>query len=168
MNAPPTPAPSHVVGRTDTPLLEETLGVLIDRAAQQHGDADALVSASQGVRLSYRGLRDEVDRVARGLLALGLRQGERIGIWSPNRAEWVLTQLASARLGLVLVTLNPAYRELEVLHALRLSGCRAVVAPEAHKTSRYHEMLRALQAGRQGGQRYQAAPFSVQARKTDV
>ncbi len=151
MNAPPTPAPSHVVGRTDTPLLEETLGVLIDRAAQQHGDADALVSASQGVRLSYRGLRDEVDRVARGLLALGLRQGERIGIWSPNRAEWVLTQLASARLGLVLVTLNPAYRELEVLHALRLSGCRAVVAPEAHKTSRYHEMLRALQAGPQGG-----------------
>jgi fatty-acyl-CoA synthase len=141
---------SHVSGRTDTPLLEETLGAFIDRIAQRHGDSDALVSASQGVRLSYRQLRDEIDKVACGLLALGLRKGDRIGIWSPNRVEWVLTQFASARLGLVLVTINPAYRELEAQHALHLSGCRALVAPEAHKSSRYHDMLRALQAGPQG------------------
>jgi fatty-acyl-CoA synthase len=150
MNTPRPRAPSHVHGRIDKPLLDETLGSFIDRAAQTHGDADALVSAAQGVRLSYRALRDEVDRVARGLLGLGLRRGDRIGIWSPNRVEWVLTQLASARLGLVLVTINPAYRELEVLHALRLAGCRAVVAPEAHKASRYHDMLCALRCGPQG------------------
>ena len=144
------PAPSHVLGRTDTALLEETLGTFLDRIASTHEDADALVSGAQGVRLSYRRLRDEVDRVARGLLALGLLHGDRIGIWSPNRAEWVLTQLAAARVGLVLVTVNPAYRELEALHALRLAGCRAVVAPESHKSSRYHDMLRALQQGPQG------------------
>ena len=143
-------APSHVRGPTDTPLLEETLAAFIDRVASQHGQADALVSPVQGIRLSYRALRDEVDRVARGFLALGLRSGDRIGIWSPNRAEWVLTQLAAARIGLVLVTINPAYRELELLHALRLSGCRAIVAPESHKTSRYHAMLHALQTGAQG------------------
>ncbi len=142
--------PSHVQGCTDTPLLEETLGAWLDRAARAHGGADALVSAGQGVRLSYRGLRDEVDRVACGLLSLGLQRGDRIGIWSPNRVEWVLTQLAAARVGLVLVTLNPGYRELEALHALRLSGCRAVVAPEMHKRSGYHDMLRALRAGPEG------------------
>lgn len=155
MNAPTTPAPSHVKGRTDTPLLDETLGAFIDRIAQQFGDGEALVSASQGVRLSYRQLRQAVDQVACGLLALGLRKGDRIGIWSPNRAEWVLTQFAAARLGLVLVTINPAYRELEAQHALHLSGCRALVAPEAHKTSRYHDMLRALQGG-PGGNRLPA------------
>ncbi len=145
-----SPVTSHVRGATDTPLLEETLGSFLDRIAASHGDADALVSAAQGVRLSYRALRDETDRVARGLLALGLQHGDRVGIWSPNRAEWVLTQLAAARVGLVLVTVNPAYRELEALHALRLAGCRVVVAPESHKTSRYHDMLRALQQGPQG------------------
>lgn len=141
---------SHVRGRTDVPLLEFTLGAFLDRAAQVHGDAEALACPAQGVRWSFRGLRDEVDRVARGLLALGMKRGDRIGIWSPNRAEWVLTQLASARLGLVLVTLNPAYRELEVLHALQLSGCRAVVAPQSHKGSRYHDMLRRLLTGPEG------------------
>ena len=141
------PAPSQVRGRCDTPLLNETLGSWLDRAARSYGDAAALVSPGQGLALSYRALRDEVDRVARGLIGLGLRRDERIGIWAPNRAEWVLTQLAAARLGLVLVTINPAYRELEALHALRLSGCRAIVAPEAYRSSRYHDMLRAMQAG---------------------
>lgn len=134
------------------PLLEESLGAFLDRVADAFGDADALVCPVQGVRWSYRALRDEVDRMASGLLACGLVRGDRIGIWSANRAEWVLTQLAAARIGLVLVTINPAYRELEARHALRLSGCRAVVAQQAHKTSRYHEMLRALTNGTDGNQ----------------
>ena len=150
MDAPTSPMPSHVCGVTDVPLLDITLGALLDQAARLHGDSEALVCPAQGRRWSYRTLRDEVDRAARGLIALGMNKGDRIGIWSPNRAEWVLTQLAAARLGLVLVTLNPAYRELEALHALQLSGCRAVVAPQAHKSSHYHEMLRRLLAGPQG------------------
>lgn len=145
-------APSHVHGRTDIPLLEESLSAFIDRIAETFGEADALVSPAQGVRLSYRGLRREVDRVARGFLALGLKKGDRIGIWSANRVEWVLTQLAAARVGLILVTINPAYRELEVQHALSLSGCRAIVAQESYKSSRYHDMLRALTRGPQGHQ----------------
>jgi fatty-acyl-CoA synthase len=144
--------PSLVEGDTDTPLLEETLGAFLDRVADQFADADALIAPAQGVRLSYRALRNEVDRIARGFLSLGLVRGDRLGIWSANRAEWVLTQLAAARIGLVLVTLNPAYRVLEIRHALRLSGCRAVVAQQAHKTSRYHDMLRELTTGSGGSQ----------------
>lgn len=144
--------PSLVEGDTGTPLLEETLGAFLDRVADQFAETDALIAPAQGVHLSYRALRNEVDRIARGFLSLGLVRGDRIGIWSANRAEWVLTQLAAARIGLVLVTLNPAYRVLEVRHALRLSGCRAVVAQQAHKTSRYHDMLRELTAGPGGNQ----------------
>ena len=145
-------ASSHVHGRTDIPLLEESLSAFIDRIAETFGEADALVCPTQGVRLSYRSLRTEVDRVARGFLGQGLKKGDRIGIWSANRVEWVLTQLAAARVGLILVTINPAYREMEVQHALRLSGCRAIVAQESYKSSRYHDMLRALTRGPQGQQ----------------
>ena len=145
-------APSYVRGRTDIPLLEESLSAFLNRVADTFGDAQALISPTQGIRLSYRELRAEVDRTAKGFIALGLKKGDRMGIWAVNRAEWVLTQLAAARIGLVLVTINPAYRELEVRHALRLSGCRAIVAQKSHKTSRYHDMLASLTLGQEGNQ----------------
>ena len=139
--------PSHVQGRTDVPLIEVSIGAFLDRASAEHADREALVSPTQGVRLSYRELLAEVDALARGLLAIGLVKGDRIGIWSANRVEWILVQLAAARVGLVLVTINPAYRVFEAHHALRLSGCRAVVAEREHKRSNYYDMLVALTQG---------------------
>src|SRR5262245_7544729 len=97
-------------GPTDGRLLQSTIGAALDRAVAAHPERDALIVRHQGVRWSWSELADEVDRVARGLLARGARPGDRLGIWSPNHAEWVLTQLATARIGVVLVTLNPAYR----------------------------------------------------------
>lgn len=144
------PLPSYVCGTTDTPLLGETLGQFLDRVATTFGDAPALVSPSQRLQFNFSGLREAVDRVARGMLAIGLVKGDRIGIWAANRAEWVLTQFAAARVGLVLVTLNPAYRVREAEHALRLSGCRAVVAQRSHRACDYHEMLVAMTRGPNG------------------
>ena len=93
------------------------------------------------MRYSWTELGAAVDRVARGLLAAGLDAGDRLGIWSPNCAEWVLVQFAAARLGVVLVNLNPAYRTAELEYALRQSGCRALVAAPAFKTSDYRAMV---------------------------
>ncbi|MCM5570472.1 AMP-binding protein [Burkholderiaceae bacterium FT117] len=139
--------PSHVQGRTDVPLIEEPIGLFLDRTCQEYGERDALICPAQGLWLSYRELLVQVDAVGRGLLAIGLKKGDRIGIWSANRAEWVLLLLAAGRIGLILVTINPAYREPEALHALRLSGCRAVVAQRAHKGSNYYQMLASLTQG---------------------
>lgn len=132
---------AHDAGRTDLPLLDETIGAALDRAVAAHPERDALIVRHQQVRLSWSELADEVDRVARGLLARGAQQGDRLGIWSPNHAEWVLIQLATARIGVVLVTLNPAYRTHEVAYALRRSGCRFLVAASTFKTSDYRAMV---------------------------
>ncbi len=128
-------------GPTDPPLLEQTIGAALDRAVATWPGRDALVVRHQDVRLSWSELATEVDRVARGLLARGARPGDRLGIWSPNHAQWVLTQLATARIGVVLVTLNPAYRTHEVAYALKLSGCRFLVAASSFKTSDYRAMV---------------------------
>src|SRR5687767_14796802 len=96
------PTPSLVQGIDDPPLLDLTIGQALDRAAEQWGDADALVSVAQGVRLSWRDLAGQAEKMAAGLLALGLERGDRIGIWSPNCAEWALTQFAAAKIGLIL------------------------------------------------------------------
>jgi fatty-acyl-CoA synthase len=141
---------SYVCGTAELPLLGETLGDFLERACGTFASSPALVAPSEQVRLSFAQLREQVDVVARGLLALGLVRGDRLGIWSANRSEWVLTQLAAARVGVILVTINPAYREAEALHALRLSGCKAIVAQEAHKSSRYFDMLRSLTRGPDG------------------
>jgi fatty-acyl-CoA synthase len=141
---------SHVCGTTDTPLLVETIGAFLDRVVLEFEERPALVCPAQGLQYTYATFRSEVDRIARGLLSLGLKRGDRIGIWSANRAEWVLTQFAAARVGLVLVTINPAYRVHEAEHALRLSGCKAVVAEKAHKTADYYGMLRGLTRGPAG------------------
>ncbi len=138
---------SHVRGPTKVHLLEETLGAFFGRMSQDKGAQAALVCTRTGARLSYAELLSAADHIARGFLALALAKGDRIGIWSPNRVEWILTQIAAARLGLVLVTINPAYRRGELAHALSLTGCRALVLARAFKTSDYYAMLADVVAG---------------------
>src|SRR5262249_38247701 len=116
-------------------------GVLSDAAAQWP-DTLALIVRHQSVRWSYRELDRRVSDLARGLLALGMQAGDRVGIWSPNNAEWVLTQFATARAGLILVNINPAYRASELAHALRKVGCRALILALALKSSDYVAILR--------------------------
>ncbi len=132
---------SYAHGVSTTPLIGETIGANFERTARRFAEREALVSHHQGLRFTYAELDEAVDRVARGLLALGLEKGDRLGIWSPNCAEWVLVQYATAKLGVVLVNVNPAYRVSELDHALRQSGCRVLVAARAFKTSDYAAMI---------------------------
>jgi fatty-acyl-CoA synthase len=135
---------SYVHGATGEPLLGLTIGQALDRAAATWPDRTALIAQAQGARWTWGELRDRVDAIAAGLLALGLRRGDRIGIWSLNRAEWVLTQFAAAKAGLILVTVNPAYRLVELEFALNTVGCAALVTATAFKTSDYLGMLDSL------------------------
>ena len=137
---------SWVKGAGAPPLLEITIGQALDRAAERWGDADALVSVAQGVRWSWRELAQRADAMAAGLLALGLERGDRIGIWSPNCAEWALSQFAAARIGLILTTINPAYRTSELEFTLNKVRMKAVVAAGRFKTSDYVAMLEAIDA----------------------
>ena len=140
----PDPVLSHVAGPTDAPLLDDTVGALLARIAAAHPDREALVVPPQQVRLTYAQLDAAVTRLAAGLLQLGLAPGERIGIWSLNRAEWVLMQFASARAGLVLVNINPAYRTHELEYALTRVECSALVLVPSFKHSDYIGLLREL------------------------
>ncbi|KAB7763819.1 AMP-binding protein [Xanthomonas maliensis] len=135
---------SHVVGPRHPPLLSDTVGSLLARIAAAHPQHDALVVPDQQVRLSYAALDAAVDRLAAGLLSLGLQRGDRIGIWSLNRAEWVLLQFASARAGLILVNINPAYRSHELEYALTQVECRALVLARRFKHSDYPALLAEL------------------------
>ncbi|GAB2177450.1 AMP-binding protein [Dongia sp. agr-C8] len=139
-----TQAMSYVSGISDTPLLGKTIGQALDDAAHAWPDRPALIDRGTGTRWSWKQLRDEADAFAAGLLALGLKPGERIGIWSLNRAEWALTQFAAAKAGLILVTINPAYRLTELEYALNLVGCAAIVTATQFKTSDYIGMLNTL------------------------
>ena len=133
--------PSYVSGASTRPLLGESIGAIFDRTIERFGDREALVSRHQGLRYSYAELAAAVEEVARGLLAMGLEPGERVGIWAPNCAEWTLVQFATAKLGIILVNINPAYRTSELEFALRQSGCRALVAARAFKSSDYVAMV---------------------------
>ena len=135
---------SYVNGLADTRLLGETIGENFDRAVAQWDDRPALIVRQQGVRWSYAELSAKVDSMAAGLLALGLEPGERIGIWSPNNAEWVVTQYATAKAGLILVNINPAYRLAELDYALNKVGCRALILATRFKTSDYVGMINTL------------------------
>ena len=135
---------SYVSGVSDVPLLGHTIGHALDRAATQWADRIALISRAQAVRWTWRELRDRADALAVGLLAFGLNRGDRIGIWSLNRAEWALTQFASARAGLVLVTINPAYRLSELEFALNKVGCSVLVTATRFKNSDYIGMVKTL------------------------
>ena len=135
---------SYVHGASDVPLIGETIGAYFDQAAARWGERDALVVRHQQIRWSYAELKRRVDAFAAGLLALGLEPGERVGIWSPNNAEWVVTQFATAKAGLILVNINPAYRLSELDYALNKVGCQALVTADHFKTSDYVGMLREL------------------------
>ena len=135
---------SWVRGADEPPLLDHTIGAALDLAVERWGERPALISPFQGVAWTWRELRDRADALAAGLLALGLEPGDRIGIWSPNCAEWTLTQFAAARVGLILVTINPAYRRSEVAYTLAKVGVKALVAAERFKTSDYVGMIEDL------------------------
>ncbi|HEY1569352.1 MAG TPA: AMP-binding protein [Solirubrobacteraceae bacterium] len=132
---------SYARGDTSAAMLDETIGANLDWAVAHFGDRDALISCAQGRSYTYAELGSAVDELARALLAAGLDVGERIGIWSPNCAEWTLVQYATAKLGAILVNVNPAYRTAELQYALRQSGCRMLVAAPAFKTSDYRAMI---------------------------
>jgi fatty-acyl-CoA synthase len=138
------PSLSFVSGTSDQPLLYRTVDGVLKAAVDQVPDRLALVVPFQSIRLTFAEFDREVERVARGLVACGLKPGERIGIWAPNGAEWVLTMFGAARAGLVLVNINPAYRNTELEFVLRLVGCRALVFAPRFKTSDYVAMLRSL------------------------
>jgi fatty-acyl-CoA synthase len=131
---------SYAHGASEKPLLGETIGDNLARTAAEHPEAEALVSCEQGVRWTYAALDERVDRAAAALIAGGLEPGDRLGIWSPNRAEWTLIQYATARAGVILVNINPAYRTSELEYALRQSGCRMLIAAPSFKTSDYVAM----------------------------
>ncbi len=135
---------SYVSGPSTVPLLGETIGARLDHVAESHPDAPALVVRSQGVRMNWRQLGEAVTSFAAGLVGLGLEPGDRVGIWAPNCAEWVITQLATAKAGLILVTINPAYRISELEYALNKVQCRALVTATSFKSSDYIAMLTQL------------------------
>jgi fatty-acyl-CoA synthase len=138
------PQPSYVHGASDIPLIGETIGAHFDRVVARFPERDALIVRHQNISWNYRELQCEVDAFAAGLIALGLKPGERVGIWSPNNAEWVITQFATAKAGLILVNINPAYRLAELEYALNKSGCVALITASRFKTSDYIAMLRDL------------------------
>ncbi len=139
--APVVTPESSSAGATTPPLLNDTIGANLAATAAGRPAAEALVSRHQGLRYTYAELDRAVDEIAAGLLNLGLEVGDRLGIWSPNCAEWVLVQYATARLGVILVTVNPAYRTSELEYVLRQSGARVLVAAPAFKTSDYRSMV---------------------------
>src|SRR5262249_29578656 len=122
----------------------QTIGAYFDGTVARFPDADALIVRQNKVRLTYRQLQERVDAFAAGLLALGFEPGDRIGIWSPNNSEWAITPFATAKAGLILVNINPAYRLAELEYALNKVGCKALITATALKTSDYIAMLNEL------------------------
>ncbi|HLM29081.1 MAG TPA: AMP-binding protein, partial [Acidimicrobiales bacterium] len=143
MTAEPTAgaAPSYASGVSDVPLLGETIGANFERTVDRFGDREALVDHPSGRRWTYAELDAAVDDVARGLLGLGIAKGDRVGIWAPNCPEWVLVQFATAKVGAILVNVNPAYRTLELEYVLNQSGVRLLISATAFKTSDYQAMV---------------------------
>ena len=136
-----TALPSYVSGVSAVPLLGDTIGDNFDRTVAWHGDREALVDCPSGRRWTYSQLRVEVDALAHGLLAVGIGKGDRVGIWAPNCPEWLLTQYATAKIGAILVTVNPAYRTSELEYVVNQAGIRMLVAAESFKTSDYAAMI---------------------------
>ena len=132
---------SYTSAISDTPLLGDTIGENLNRTVARYPDRLALVDLPAGIRLSYAGLNAEVDALALGLLDAGINKGDRVGIWAPNCAEWTLTQYASAKIGAILVNINPAYRTSELEFVLNQSGCKLLVAAQKLKTSDYAAMI---------------------------
>jgi fatty-acyl-CoA synthase len=134
-------AGSYSHGTSETALIGDTIGANLEATVARFGDREALVSRHQNLRYTYAELNEAVDVCARALLARGIAKGDRIGIWSPNNAEWVIVQYATAKIGAILVNINPAYRTKEVEYALNQSGCRMLIAAPSFKTSDYVAMI---------------------------
>ncbi len=141
------PQPSYTQGNQDKPLLTQCIGDAFDATVARFPEREALVVHHQALRYTWRQLADAVDQHARALMALGVQPGDRLGIWAPNCAEWCITQFASAKVGAILVNINPAYRSSELDYALGQSGCRWVICADAFKTSDYHATLQGLLPG---------------------
>ncbi|MBT8066395.1 MAG: AMP-binding protein [Gammaproteobacteria bacterium] len=135
---------SYSCGASSEPIIYETIGNFFDGIVEQYPDAEALVACHQDIRWTYVEFQERIDALATGLLKLGIEPGERVGVWGPNSAEWTLTQMATAKIGAILVNINPAYRLYELEYAMNKSGCRAIVSAEQFKSSKYLEMLYAL------------------------
>lgn len=142
----PAVALAYSHGTSTVPLIGQTIGENLRETARQFPDREALVVPFQGVRLTYADFDSHVDRLASSFLAAGIAKGDRIGIWSPNSAEWVIIQYAAARAGAILVNLNPAYRTSEIEYALNQSECRLLLAATRYKTSDYVAMIDAVRA----------------------
>ena len=138
------PADSYVRGENSPPLLEMTIGAALEEAVRRYGSRPALISRYQNVRWSWEELNARACALAAGFLEYGLKKGDRIGIWAPNCAEWTLTQFAAAKIGLILVTVNTAYRQAELEYALAKVGCKALVMAKSHRGIDYLGMLRAV------------------------
>jgi len=136
-----TAALSYTHGTSATPLLGETIGENLRRTTKRYPDHEALVARAQGVRLTYGELWEATTRVARGLIAFGVKRGDRVGLWSPNRFEWVVLQYAAARVGAILVNVNPAYKTAELEYALRKAGVSVLFSARRFRTSSYVEMI---------------------------
>src|ERR1700759_835406 len=132
---------SYTSAVSGPPLLGDTIGASFDRTAAAFPGHLALVDVQAGLRYSYGELKDEVDALAYALLGMGIAKGDRVGIWSPNRAEWTVTQYATAKIGAILVNINPAYRTSELEFVLNQSGCRLLIAAQRLKTSDYAAMI---------------------------
>jgi fatty-acyl-CoA synthase len=133
--------PSYAHGTSEKPLLGETIGACLDHIAGRFGERDALISCHQRIRFTYGELHREVEHVACGLLSLGVERGDRVGVWSPNCAEWLIAQYALAKVGAIMVNINPAYRLRELEHALSQSGVSVLIAAQAFRGANYVEML---------------------------
>jgi fatty-acyl-CoA synthase len=137
---------SYAKGDTTRPLIEETIGANLERIVAEHGDREALVEVASGRRWTYAELDRDVNALARGLIAAGIEKGDRVGIWAPNCAEWTLTQYATAKIGAILVNVNPAYRTHELAYALKQSGQRMLVSAREFKGSDYRAMIEQVRA----------------------
>ncbi len=141
------PETSYASGTSRVPLLGETIDANLKKAVERFGDREAVVDVAAGRRLTYRELDAEVERVARGLLARGVEKGDRVGIWAPNLLEWFLVQYATARIGAILVNINPAYRTHEVGYVLRQAGISTLVSAPSFRTSDYRAMIEEVRPG---------------------
>lgn len=153
---------SYVCGRSDKPLIYQTIGDAFDQAVERWGDNEAVVVRHQGIRWTYRQFGMAINAFAAGLLALDLEPGDRIGIWSPNNIEWLIAQFATAKAGLILVNINPAYRKAELSYTLNKVGCKALILASEFKSSNYvamlHDIAPAIKTSRAGQLELSALP----------
>ncbi|CAD7667344.1 unnamed protein product [Nyctereutes procyonoides] len=140
----PTGGLSYIQGPTRHSLIHKTVGQCLEATAQRMPDIEALVIPHENIRVTFAQLQEEVDKAASGLLSIGLCKGDRLGVWGPNSYAWVLLQLATARAGIILVSVNPAYQAMELEYALKKVGCKALAFPKQFKTQQYYNILKQI------------------------